>query len=328
MEFWGKLSDDRKCHLSLADHSVDVACVFRALCDLPSIRRSLGIDATTMDRLAVFALLHDLGKCNSGFQAKRDPNAKDTAGHVKETAALLYDTTLGPMASEALGLEEMCSWFAAPEADLPRLLLATIFHHGKPAYKDEIGQSNEIGRLKRHWLPRDGITPFDGLKELAKAARRAFPSAFKPDAPPIEVSVELEHRFAGLVMLADWLGSHREAFFPFEHEGDRFDWSRRQARKALIAIGLDVSSARSKIKHDQPTFGAAFGIRGEPRPLQSALDSADLPALMIAESDNLERTLRREAAMEFRRVKLISHMIERIKELFHVDDGGSDTQRE
>lgn len=43
---------------------------------------------------------------------------------------------------------------------------------------------------------------------------------------------------------------------------------------------------------------------------------------------NLERALRREAAMEFRRVKLISHMIERIKELLHVDDGGGDAKRE
>jgi CRISPR-associated endonuclease/helicase Cas3 len=285
MEFWGKLSSDLKFQLSLTDHCVDVACVFRALCDLPAIRRSLGIDATTMDRLAVFALLHDLGKCNTGFQARRDPNAKDIAGHVKETAALLYDTTLGPMASEALGLEEMCPWFAAPEADLPRLLLAAVFHHGKPAYKDEIGQSNEIGRLKRHWLPRDDINPFDGLKELAKAARRAFPNAFKHAAPPIEVSTELEHRFAGLVMLADWLGSHRESFFPFEHEGDRIEWSRRQAEKALLAVGLDVSAAHTRVEHGNPTFGDTFGIRGEPRPLQSALACADLPALLIAESD-------------------------------------------
>ncbi len=57
----------------------------------PAIRRSLGIDATLMDRLAVFALLHDLGKCNTGFQAKCDPNSRDIAGHVKETAALFYD---------------------------------------------------------------------------------------------------------------------------------------------------------------------------------------------------------------------------------------------
>lgn len=43
---------------------------------------------------------------------------------------------------------------------------------------------------------------------------------------------------------------------------------------------------------------------------------------------NLERTLRREAATEFRRGKLIPRMIERIKELLDVDDRGSDAQRE
>jgi CRISPR-associated protein Cas1 len=42
----------------------------------------------------------------------------------------------------------------------------------------------------------------------------------------------------------------------------------------------------------------------------------------------LERALRREAATEFRRVKLISQMIDRIKELLHVDDGGSNAQCE
>lgn len=287
MNFWGKLSDDRTSSLSLADHCIDVASVFRALCDLPAIRRGLGleINATVMDRLAVFALLHDLGKCNTGFQTKRDLNARDIAGHVKETAALLYDTELGPRASEALGLEEMCSWFDNPEADLPRMLLAAVFHHGKPAFKDDIGQSNEIDRLKRHWLPRDGIDPFDGLKELGNTTRRAFPNAFRTNAPPIEITIELEHRFAGLVMLADWLGSHREAFFPFEHEGDRIEWSRRQARKSLVAVGLDISAARTCIEHGQPTFGDMFNIPGEPRPLQSALTNADLPALLVAESD-------------------------------------------
>lgn len=42
----------------------------------------------------------------------------------------------------------------------------------------------------------------------------------------------------------------------------------------------------------------------------------------------LERALRREAAAEFRRAKLIPRMIDRIKELLHVDDGGSGAQCE
>ena len=39
----------------------------------------------------------------------------------------------------------------------------------------------------------------------------------------------------------------------------------------------------------------------------------------------LERTLRREAARQFRKHKLIGKMIDRIKELLHVDDRGGDT---
>jgi len=42
---------------------------------------------------------------------------------------------------------------------------------------------------------------------------------------------------------------------------------------------------------------------------------------------NLERMLRKEAAVEFRRGKLIAKMIDRIKELLSVNDSGSDTQR-
>ncbi|MCP5278452.1 MAG: type I-E CRISPR-associated endonuclease Cas1 [Thiobacillus sp.] len=43
---------------------------------------------------------------------------------------------------------------------------------------------------------------------------------------------------------------------------------------------------------------------------------------------NLERTLRREAAMEFRRFKLIPKMIDRIKELFGDHDPGGNPQRQ
>jgi len=59
-----------------------------------------------------------------------------------------------------------------------------------------------------------------------------------------------------------------------------------------------------------------------PLAFKVARKALDDPALII------ERTLRREAAMEFRRTKLISNMIERIKELLNVDDGGSNAQRE
>jgi len=55
------------------------------------------------------------------------------------------------------------------------------------------------------------------------------------------------------------------------------------------------------------------------RVARQALDNSGL---------NLERTLRREAAMEFRRGKLIPKMIDRIKELLGVHDAGGDAQHQ
>jgi CRISPR-associated protein Cas1 len=46
---------------------------------------------------------------------------------------------------------------------------------------------------------------------------------------------------------------------------------------------------------------------------KKAMDDPELP---------LERELRKEAARWFRRQQLIPKMIDRIKELLHVDDGG------
>jgi CRISPR-associated protein Cas1 len=59
-----------------------------------------------------------------------------------------------------------------------------------------------------------------------------------------------------------------------------------------------------------------------PLAFKVARNALDDPGLI------LERALRREAAAEFRRTKLISRMIDRIKELLHVDDSGSNAQCE
>ncbi|GIX30344.1 MAG: hypothetical protein KatS3mg124_0816 [Porticoccaceae bacterium] len=47
-------------------------------------------------------------------------------------------------------------------------------------------------------------------------------------------------------------------------------------------------------------------------------------AVLDGKADSLEREVRRRAAAAFRRDKLIPKMIERIKELFDVDDRGGD----
>lgn len=296
MKAWGKLVVERESgavldRLSLVDHCIDVASVFRALCNLPAVRRNLDSEAGNtlsdihMDRLAVFALLHDLGKCNWGFQAKADPKAGPTASHIREVSPLLFVEGLRERAVQALGLEDMAGWFAEPDMDLFHLLLAAVSHHGEPAFEFSLDGSIQVDHWAGFWRKHNGYDPFAALAELGQAAREAFPQAFQGQADPLSLTPALEHRFAGLLMLADWLGSHREAFFPFHQEGSRIPWARAQAAKALAAVGLEVGVARQHLAGGLPPFGQVFDLKAKPKPLQVELARADLPPLLIAESD-------------------------------------------
>jgi CRISPR-associated endonuclease/helicase Cas3 len=291
--FWGKLKQTEPggqviAHLSLANHCLDVASVFRELCDIQTTRRSLGLCAGTdfspemLDRLAVFALWHDLGKCNWGFQLKQEPKARRTASHIRETIPLFFDPGLAEQFFEAFDCNQLTDWVGSPESVF-RLFLASISHHGRPAFTFDDAMNHEVVSMVSLWKTEEGIDPMEGLQELFDTARRAFPAAFRSVTNQIPVTESLQHRFSGLVMLADWLGSHSEAFFPFKHDGLRMEWSRRQAKKALISVGLDSKANSSFLSRRLPSFQEVFGF--QPYPLQAHLAGSDLPPLLIAESD-------------------------------------------
>mgnify|MGYP003382175200 FL=1 len=67
----------------LIDHMIDVATCFTRLAQCRSIGRALersaGRKLTEQDvsRLTALAFLHDIGKANTGFQAKRWRNERD-----------------------------------------------------------------------------------------------------------------------------------------------------------------------------------------------------------------------------------------------------------
>src|SRR5690606_22854865 len=100
--FWGKFVDHGPTCLPLAAHCLDVALVFRGLCDLEAVKRVLtwasggSLHEQWLDRLAVLAMLHDIGKANLGFQLKVfDPKAP-RAGHIRELSLLLDPEVLDP----------------------------------------------------------------------------------------------------------------------------------------------------------------------------------------------------------------------------------------
>lgn len=81
--FWAELRRDQATGTvewhSVEHHCADVAACFEMLLNQPIIASRLArlagleeLDAVQRARLCALAALHDLGKCNSGFQRRRD----------------------------------------------------------------------------------------------------------------------------------------------------------------------------------------------------------------------------------------------------------------
>jgi len=270
----------------LADHMADVAACFECLCYCHSIRRAMEnvagrkLDERDIARLSVLVFLHDIGKANSGFQAKRWKNTSEIpkdwphhAGHGIEAIKLFETDAYNAIAPL---IDQICAWGDASEP----LLIASISHHGRPLKKDQFGDWN-----KNIWKPVTGIyNPGTELKEISERVQAIYPQAFELGGEPLPDAHAFAHLFAGLVQLADWLGSDT-TFFPYSEPGeDRADTAKEKARKAIAVIGLDADDWRSKLNQRAPSFFDTFGI-AEPRPIQSEMSDKHLGPLLILESE-------------------------------------------
>lgn len=279
-DFWGKFNapdDDAlpQWH-PLLDHCADVAACLLALLEQPNLRQPLArqgglsdLTSVQCQRLAALAFLHDLGKLNTGFQRKVLPDGRrDARGHVEEVHGLL--TTHWEEVVRALRLAELFAWGEARDTTLG-LLFAAFSHHGRP-----FPQPSDRARDPGIWKPRGELVPLDGLASLGEALSAYFPEAFQPGGKPLPAAPGFQHAFAGLVMLADWLGSNTR-WFPYTQEGDRERWpfALDQARQAVGDVGLAAMHFRAACTWAPARFAEQFGIPA-PNAVQRAV--LDLPA--------------------------------------------------
>lgn len=291
---FGKLArsaDDIEWH-PLVDHLADVAAVFEALCVCRAIRRSLeavagrSLDHRDLARLAALAFLHDLGKANAGFQAKRwlneeRPRERLTAGHGAEAIALLEGSNHSEEAETLLlhlPILEICGW-GTPET-LDNLLRASIAHHGRP-----IANAPDWFNARIHWSKHSEYDPAEQLTTMGSALLRFVPEAFVEGGLPLPDTPRFAHYFAGLVQLADWLGSDTR-FFPFSNVGDRdrLGSSRELASVAVREIGLDPEPYRKRFEQASPDFGDVFGT-ATPYPAQSAMSDPAPGQVVVLEAE-------------------------------------------
>lgn len=296
LSFWGKFSSEGSKYLPLAAHCLDVGLVFQGLYEIEGIKRSLQSSSSSSltdsqrDRLAVLAMFHDLGKANIGFQRKIfDPKAP-RAGHIKELAPLLDQDVLDEELHErfiASLPQELAHWFL-DDHNASSYFLAIFSHHGRPfRFKQEKSGNYWLAR-KNWWVPQGSLDPMAAIQEVTTWAKGAFPLAFEDDPTCLPEEPEFHHRFAGLIMLADWLGSHT-LWFPIQTVSfkERLEQDKVAIPKLLESVGLKVSPLRPRLARRFEDFEARFLIK--PRPLQSLMDDLNPQdpntRLLIAESE-------------------------------------------
>ncbi|MGH2342110.1 CRISPR-associated helicase Cas3' [Segnochrobactraceae bacterium EtOH-i3] len=290
LSFWGKArpgEEDGPGFHPLLWHSLDVAAVCAALLALDDrpARRLARVTGGSVDAarllLVRLAALHDLGKVALGFQAKVPallpavfgplPARLPRGDHPAIGLALL----LGPLRPLLTAMAP-----AFERADWAALLPAVSGHHGRPVEAADMSE-REIGAA--------GIA---AARALMEAVHTVFPgSGFggvfddplpgRPDPRAL-----LSWEIAGLMTLADWIGSSRAAFPYVGPDQDPAAYlatvARPRAARAVAQAGLGPKPVR-------PAGGLAAltGARWQPSPLQAEAERlplpADGPALLIVE---------------------------------------------
>lgn len=283
-DFWGKLERDDAGRV-VAWHPLEAHCADVAACCEALLRdtllgtrlaRLLGtstLHPVMLARLVVLAALHDLGKFSIGFQNRPYPERSLQGGHVAPIVRALSSS--GPVSDQVVTAIAPVECFGEVWANY---LAASISHHGRP---EKIGErdGDATGFNPQEFAPAFGLDPIAGMARLVERAREWCPEAFESAAPYHELpeSPAAQHFFAGLVMLADWIGSDRRVFQYAEDRSDPMPLARERAAEVVRSRFLAVDTLRPACRADYSVFslpGNAF----VPRAAQSVVTSLPLPA--------------------------------------------------
>ncbi|MDE2730958.1 MAG: CRISPR-associated helicase Cas3' [Bacteroidota bacterium] len=285
MPAWGKFDEaSGRIHL-LEHHCADVAASFEALLADPILVAKVAAACGTGDRtdlvvqrLTYLTYLHDFGKVSTGFQFKVSrreglhSRTWENSGHIGVAFACFGSEAM----VEAFDFREL---YQAWGDGLGPLLLAALAHHGRPAREP----NSLVGGGRALWQPRGSYNPCDAAQVLVKRGKEWFPKAFE-SGPPLPAEPELAHLFAGLVALADQIGSNEE-FFRFEDARDPnyIARARRRAQRAVLSRKFSRHSWAEGAP--KPTVHALFD-HPVPRPVQEILSEAPLDyPLVVLESE-------------------------------------------
>lgn len=277
---WAKLERDQDkkvtAALPLIDHCLDVGVAMEMV--LPAWASPLhaaagrALSAQDRARLCALAALHDLGKANRGFQARIDPQ-RPMVGHTGPVAALLKQSGLRTGAASQALSAVIAAWGAGEH------VAAVMAHHGKPLAEFHTSAivTSPWAKHTDFWVTKADGDPTAALLPLLDAIRDRWPLAWG-EGPPLPDAPRFVALFAGLVTLADWLGSDTRLFpVAGPHGAERTALRDTQARSAAEARGFDA------LDTPDAGFEAIFGYA--PHGFQSDAAADDLGAVALIEAE-------------------------------------------
>ena len=308
---WAKARHQKPARIHLLEHHLaDVGACFKALLAQPLIRRRLAhtggyedLCDVTVERLSLFAALHDIGKLNTQFQRQIWRNIDlpqgidskkgeaDRPGHTDDLTPVITrrDEVTAKWFFTALGIEKTMSWDTDEGLTVSGLLVATFSHHGRPLRLDGGRSPNpEI------WREFGDLSPRRCAERIGGMICNWFPLAFESDALALPPAPAFQHMFLGLCTLADWIGSNERWFeYVDTPQDDYFRVACKNAQRAMTDIGLNISDQRRVfLSGIMPSFGELFRadedeVKKTPNAIQEAAtqDTPTHKPVVIMESE-------------------------------------------
>lgn len=260
--FWAKTTSGNLPGISVQDHCLNVGCVAENIIAAlpPNVRNLLPIGSSTL------AALHDIGKITIGFQNKCQNRKVATDEPACSIGNIALSVTDHALVSQRF-LQQL------PTFTTNRLWAVAVgSHHGRPKGKRVSNDS-----------PPEAISEWSNKHRKKLLDQLVAEFGDLPNTPPnprFEPYYSDLWLLAGIITVADWIGSNENWFSP--EKGSVPTVARLQASLALRQIGWPGG----KLK--QTDFSAAFASKPEkkfePNPLQLAItEAATAPGVIIIE---------------------------------------------
>jgi CRISPR-associated endonuclease/helicase Cas3 len=257
--YWGKTDVESGYHRFLC-HTLDVAaCGIRLLERSDrlyrTLERHLHLSRQELVRLIAWAsVLHDLGKLSPSFQRQDEATSKVAdilgVGPAKHEYNIRHDSLGWTL------WEQICPRGSSLGGENVRILMrCATGHHGKPPSKTEHGV---IVNPDRYF----GLADIEAALELVDWANKHFYPVF----PEKEAMKRASWWIAGIITLADWLGSNKD-FFPYEQgEVDPVAY----LEKALLAADRVIEATGVVMPGEKREFHELFKDY-KPTPVQQCV---------------------------------------------------------